>query len=1382
MSKTEQDIQALIDAERKRLRGEAVETNSLQHQGPSSTEQQVADPQMAQMIAEERSKLMVEDERARLQPAEDKAGFFESTGDYLALSLKTTLGMADYQDQARIALTGAGIIQTAILEPAQAITQIPGLFAAKEIMTDRWAEYLSRASKGAFSESEKFAMSMGLDAREVGEYNSIGRFIGFTAPMIASEGAASFLMRDPSKVLRFVEVGNLVRDLSAGAIYGGVLKPGDDVGSRLNHLLNESAAFGVGRLVLSGLAFPFNGWKLQRYVDLQARDRIKELLTRMANGEEIVFQIGDDLALQIISEEGFILGSARAQELIRTHTDERALIAGILDAQTGQAEAGIVRNIGKSWSDVQEILGKFKEEFPALKFDAIKADEGYHVYFGLKGLSNAQKSHFKQFGRYPGQRVEKAGASYEYVRQAKKGYITVKTSNGKVVNIKDTDITDTFGIVEETNNTALQDLYEAFRSDLPRIQKDLQITSRAGMTEDQLILAVKNGTLKVIATERRPMDIGFAVTYPEEIGAITDPQAFYQTVMENGMSFASDLPGGRITSFDEMVELWARGRGLEGKDMPTLKSYFAQKARTEFWNDVPAEDRLIFEKIQTQFQELVESGAVPFDALAHNKGFSTFREGGKVILRDINSGSKLTFTNEQVARDAITKIIRPEKDMLGGFGAPPFGSTGISAMTGGFDPTDGFFSMDGSSIAKDLLQDMPLFSSFRNMRDTFIKIEDVTGVRTFTSVFDKLDEGLTKMRNEVEPWAKEVENVWKGLSKKDTRQVVEFWRSIEGEDLSIPSMMQRAQRAGLSSRQITTLRKSHEIFDALHAISGLPKAQYIPFYFSRVQPYALSRGGSVGDSFWKGFNIPQEFSWWAESTRTGSLSQVEMNPEIVMHKYIRGLMFRKHVQETYNSALTLTKVATTPKLGDLPPAVQSAILQKRPGVDARTPILGQHVRSVLAEYLNIVRGAPTSSQETARRFFKNFMGHLNVKVDDKVLDEYTSIALQNMYGAAMALRPALTARNAVQNIWLQYTRLGGKWGGTSMERALTREGYQEVFDALAIRNTSAGIPMGDAILDDFMSSNPIEGSGIMGSAIAGTMRMFMRTGRASGKLARKWLVPYSSTDDMNRAWSYWWQKLHTDEWLTKYESSSISWDKFLEEGLPMFHPVVKREFAQRYHKFGREQALQWIGKLGSDDTNFIYGVGAQPAWMQKPWGRFVGMFGTWPIWAMENYLRRPPLGTKTQMAAFWARNLALVGAFANMTMQSGIDLWNWIAPNSFMSWTGGPAIDDMIQFKQVMDAPIDQKVSALKILGKRVGSLALPGQVFLTYDVKRSLEAPDAMQAGLRLMLGKPVDDPEWPLQFYSNDYNGDPILPHTQDTLLKMKPAWIPPPKPVGR
>lgn len=317
--------------------------------------------------------------------------------------------------------------------------------------------------------------------------------------------------------------------------------------------------------------------------------------------------------------------------------------------------------------------------------------------------------------------------------------------------------------------------------------------------------------------------------------------------------------------------------------------------------------------------------------------------------------------------------------------------------------------------------------------------------------------------------------------------------------------------------------------------------------------------------------------------------------------------------------------------------------------------------------------------------------------------------------------------------------------------------------------------MGDVIWEDFLTSTPIQGKGVMGSAIAGTMRMAMRGGKMSGNLAKKWLVPYSSTDDMNRAWSYWWQKMHTEEWLTKYESSNISWDKFLDEGLPMFDDVVRDGFAQRYHKFGREQALKWIGKQGADETNFIYGVGAQPAWMQKPAGRFFGMFGTWPIWSVENYLRRPPKGTAAQMAGFYARTLALTGAFANMTMQSGIDLWNWIAPNSFMSWTGGPAVDDLIQLKQVMDAPIDQKAQALKILSQRVGSLAVPGQVFLMHDVRRSLEAPDAMQAGLRLMLGKPVDDPEWPMNFYSNDFNGDPILPYTQDTLLKMPPPRLP-------
>lgn len=1474
------------------------------------------DQSLKERVAARRLSLRVERRKKEIlenrEEPKDKVGFFEGLGNFLELSVRGamfphTLTPEDFAARSAI---GAGAIEEGLIEPARGLLELPGLLTTMELPTDRAAKFLERAQVGLYSNIEEQALKAGLTEGEISAYHTVGDLVGMTAPILASVGAAKLLLRDPSKITRWVQAGNIITDMTAGAIYGGVLSPGDDIKSRMKHMLGESAAFGIGRAALSGLALPFNGWRLQKYSDLRAREEAENLIRRVLAGEDITFGEGESATVtRLLSEEGFVMSSFEAQEMVRVFQDERALIQGLVDAQTSEAEMGIVRSIGRDFSEVSGILEKFKGEFPRLKFEAVKGKEGvYDVFFGPKGLSNAQKAHFKKHGRIPGQVIEKAGAKYEYVRPSnKKGKIVAKNSNGKTVTLSDEGITDSFGIVQETDDSALQQLFDSFMEDLPGIMDEISKVGSAWLPEEDLIKAIQSGALtpEDFALGRRQAgDIGFAVTMPEEAGVSIQGEAVAARLLEEGFQAGGTLPSRRVVSFDEMVELWARrkglgvsagdeyvvriqretplGDGLEGDefaygildqsgervgyavgkmydglvnitetaatsnqpgalgtgtvrdvarqivhdlrsqgfkperiagtrasgtqpgkiaeidveslmkgdpvevaaDFDAMKSYFGQKARQEFWKAVPDEDRIVFEQIQSEFHNLVESGDIPFEALAHNKGFAVLREGDRVILRDLNSGSRLSFGSEAAAKEAVLHTVRPEKDLLGGSILPP-GSHGIGGMTGGFDPTDGVFTF-GDDITHDLIEDMPLFSGIRNMRDVFIDIETRTGVPMYSQVFDKLDEGLTAQRNFVQPWAEKIRDVWKGLSRKDKREVVEFWKSIEGEDIGLAQAIQRAQRHGLSSKQVTAFRKSHQMFDVWHQLSGLPKQQYIPFYFSRIQPINHARGGSVSEKAIRGTNLPPQFDWWASHTRTGNLAVVEMDPEIVMHKYVRSLGFRRHVESYYNAARELTAKSTTPKIGDLPPGVQADIMSRREGVTKSTPILGQHVRDVLSEYLNIVRGSPTSSQSTARRFMKNLLGKLGVRVNEHVVDEYANVALQNMYGAAMALRPALTARNAVQNVWLMYGRLGARHGGTAMERALTREGYQEVLEAFAIRNTEAGIPSADAVWGEFLEKTPIEGSGILGSAIAGALRLGLRAGKLSGRIARKGLVPYSSTDDMNRAWAYWWQKLHTEELLAKYEGGRISWEKFLDDGLPFFHNRIKQGFTQRYHKFGREGALRWIGKQASDESNFIYGVGAQPAWMQKTFGRFLGMFGTWPIWALEMYApwRRFGTGTMKHQAAFTARSLAMIGAFANMTIQSGINLWSWIAPASFMGWTGGPVVDHILQLKRVIDLPFDQKADGLGDLAAQVGRLSYPGQIFFTRDIPEALDSDNALEAGMKLMLGRPVDDPEWPMEFmFGDQFDGEPLTPEGRDALLNMEAPRIPllSPEPLG-
>lgn len=181
---------------------------------------------------------------------------------------------------------------------------------------------------------------------------------------------------------------------------------------------------------------------------------------------------------------------------------------------------------------------------------------------------------------------------------------------------------------------------------------------------------------------------------------------------------------------------------------------------------------------------------------------------------------------------------------------------------------------------------------------------------------------------------------------------------------------------------------------------------------------------------------------------------------------------------------------------------------------------------------------------------------------------------------------------------------------------------------------------------------------------------------------------------------------------------------------------------------GREAALDYAGRIASDESQFIYGMGAQPALLQNPFVRMFGMFGTWPLWAGEMYFNRMWKGTAKQRFAMGVRTATLMGIFTNMTMQTGYDFMNWMAPSSVLSWTGGPVTDHTVNMWRLLDADINQKRGALETLVKGVGRLVLPGQVFFTYDLPKALDSDDAAEAAMKMFLGREIDDYNFALEY----------------------------------
>jgi hypothetical protein len=363
---------------------------------------------------------------------------------------------------------------------------------------------------------------------------------------------------------------------------------------------------------------------------------------------------------------------------------------------------------------------------------------------------------------------------------------------------------------------------------------------------------------------------------------------------------------------------------------------------------------------------------------------------------------------------------------------------------------------------------------------------------------------------------------------------------------------------------------------------------------------------------------------------------------------------------------------------------------------------------------------------------------LGMKGDPQVFDQLINTWLSIQYGAALGLRFATMNRNAMQNMWTMYTRVGGEFGAEAHKLAMELKGYNQAVEAGAIRPVTASVSMGDAIFDGLMQNTPVTGNNPYNRALAASIRVGLRGGRVTRKWAEKFLVPYGSGDQVNRAIAYHWQRLHSEKFLAQFNSGKITWDKFLEQGLPFFSNSIKQDFRAIFDKEGRERALQFIGKQAADEAHFIYGTSASPGWMQRPFGRLAGVFGQWPLWLSDLYFRRRAHATATQQMMLGVRTLSLMGLVGNMGFQLGVDMYSWMAPTS-LQFGGGPTLDTAVQLKALIDAPIDRKQAAAVRLREQGLSLVFPGQLFYR-EIGDILDAGTVDHALTRLLLGRNVD------------------------------------------
>lgn len=789
--------------------------------------------------------------------------------------------------------------------------------------------------------------------------------------------------------------------------------------------------------------------------------------------------------------------------------------------------------------------------------------------------------------------------------------------------------------------------------------------------------------------------------------------------------------------FETIAARFLHETGLENTiDSRAAIAYLGQNIRQRIMREVPREDVQILQNLRTDAERIINESKETLGRSAAMSGFSVNRGAeGRIQLRDINSGVPYGFENSDAAFEFLKGVERNFLDE-GTRSGIPLPSGGLSpAHNEGLDTPDtwSIFPEEGLTGA---FKALPA-SATRPLPEFLKAIEERTGMPFWSDLFAEMDERTQKMNNALLGWDKEIDDIFglgkaKGLKREALRDIGMWTREAEKADIDQFSRegMKIASDMGLSDKQVKAAKRMRALWDLGFQQAGLPSGSYIRSYFGRIQPFAEKYGTIDMKLIFPG-GIPKDVDAFYKHMRIGDPSHVELNPAIVMRKWFRALEFERNVGPAWDRLWSLTQPSNPLGLNSLEASQRRQATAALGGADAV-----EHIREILAEYAHHIRGMPDAGLRTTRRVTSRIMEKLGIEGSDRLGEELTNAYMSSMYGSAIGLRPRLLSRNATQNIWFSWTRLGGKHAGDAIHTALSMDGFFKAANAGAIRQLEKGIPFGNIFSDEILSQDMLHGTGPLSNVTASVIRGMVRAGKVSRNAASKFLVPYSSVDDVNRAVAFWWQRLHTKEWLGKFQRGDVTAQAFLDSGLPFFSPVVKKEFMERL-KLGEDKALDFIGKQAADENHFIYGASAQPAWMQGTFTKFFGMFGTWPIWAKEMYLHRMRYGTGAQKLGLVLRTMAATTAIGVTGAEVGIHLWNWMAPTSVGTWFGGPVVQYLADAQNLVTGFPGNRTEAAHRLAQDMGRLSLPGQGFYR-DVMQTLEySQSAVDAALLMGLGR---------------------------------------------
>ena len=1025
------------------------------------------------------------------------------------------------------------------------------------------------------------------------------------------------------------------------------------------------------------------------------------------------------------------------------------------------------------------------ERFPEHKIltraarSGVKGNKDFLIYPKDVRMSQARIKQWRKEGFFEGQAVKYKGGTYEYVSALRGGKMRLRLNQSDdSIDVLGTEVQSYYqgvGLPEQIEEGFIPvlaaDFKRSMEADMARaadegihnagLREIAQTLDQPGMAKVDRDLAVDvvlhpedviGGTQQVLASEQ-------GITKAIKEGKWDDVFLMHPEPISNEL--------------DIVFERWLTGaqdRGivpvsLSPSQGQALKWGLVQKVRKDLFESLDPATKLAWKNVNRELTQAVEALDDNIVTAATLKGFQFTKTSEGFLVRPPMTKQYKMFETEEQAIAYMNETNPVPKELGPGGPLHEFSTLGWTGHNPNLRLVEGDGIPDFLEASADDFIDMyrelgtPVLWS-KSMRKLWTDIEDqVAGAIPFaTEHFDNLMIGQRQMRNFTAPFIDKANTIWRGISPKRRLQVGAFLRSIDDEAKFLDDGLRNAEadKFGLRPNEKKAVEEMRGVFNELYRV-GIERgvfegmgSDYIWNYFAKIMPQA-EQLGHFNESAFAGALPKSAERFFSDRTRDGILSFTETDPWMVHKRYINALGWDLHMQVPWQQT---RKLAYT-KWKDAPQAWRDAMSKTygRKGkklTEAQAGsklLLPQDVHEAMTSMLTYMRGYPKEVDRAMTKVIGKIGEFMGLDVPKEAVSEMLNSVQATWYGAALGARGAPIVRNWFQNMWNLYPRIGAESINAGRRIGLTPEGFAEAMAGQASTINPRGVIGESRVFSGQLSSAGISGTGPVSSMLAGALNTGLKVGRLNQRLADRLMRGFGSSDLMNRVQAYHAQKHFTGKWLTKLQQGKISEETFISKGLEFWGKSEKAKFMRVLTRDGEEAALRYIGRQGTDLSNYIYGMGAQPLMLQNTAGRFFGMFGTWAVWQkdlMFSNWKNASLGGKTKMAYRYG---TMVAALAAIGYRWGFNVGSWMAPMVPLSYVGGPAVQLVVDMRDLMSSPIGYRMRAAGRLAKNIGRLAYPGQLAVE-SFNRSLQElsdSDPWSAMTAAFFGRPVRRPENP-------------------------------------